>query len=718
MKNKSNLWFISTILLLATILIAAKITDNTLRIGDDNPAVDKLINMSDGQIKWDSSSAKLRFTNDGGSQFFDLGSGSGGGGGSINLLENADFEIGDPPDNWTPSGASTFIAELGSPGFGSQSGEWDASATGEFLTSDLANVPVGLQGQDCLAQINYLWDAGSNGDIKLQVLDDLSNIRGQVDLEQTSGLWRKAQLAFTCPSAGSPQMQLRLASTADAAVIFLDNTHNGSDIREIEIAQAELYGTLTYNGGASCFWSSTTGSYINYTATGACNVAVVTGRLSAPTTKIPGFRMQNALPGNYYIAVAGLMETNGSSTNCRWRLSDGTTNFSEVGNFETGAGDDNNSNSGLTGNITYETTQADVTIQFQVHRVSGAGACRIKAGDVETDLTFNVYRFPTTTQQAIITNIDKSGWFIEGNIGGSGTDVVLSGSSESTLAALNDNDLDLVLRPGSAPARIGCIQPNPPEGLDCNSGGFSESLSIAWDPPKINARYRVCMYFPHLIDTTNGGVDVTFTLIQTPLNALSILQQSNVFMPHRSQTDGSSGRIFNEVPITICGTFKIESTGEVLVRLMYEQLLTGVVTNNLIRVNRNVSLAGRELFVSVELLDQNVPAAVFNNAVTSPEPAPTKLVSAYVEDSGVIRQDGNWISSKVNDVTGKDTLNITNGTFSIAPNCMISAVNTSTSRACHIDAIPTTSIITTICLNTDTDALANLRYSIICVGAR
>lgn len=123
------------------------------------------------------------------------------------------------------------------------------------------------------------------------------------------------------------------------------------------------------------------------------------------------------------------------------------------------------------------------------------------------------------------------------------------------------------------------------------------------------------------------------------------------------------------------------------------------------------------LFITVNLGAIRQPNTDFNKVV-SPSFQGVKIVSAYIEDSGIVAQDGNWLSSKVDDATGKDTLNITGGTFSIAPICTISAVNSAIARACHIDAIPTTSVITTICLDTDTDALANLRYSIICVGAR
>ena len=80
--------------ILALMTFNAKITDNTLKLGDGNSSNNKQIEMTDGIIKWDGSAGKLKFSNDAGSNYNDIGSGGGGGAAGINTVLNGDFESG------------------------------------------------------------------------------------------------------------------------------------------------------------------------------------------------------------------------------------------------------------------------------------------------------------------------------------------------------------------------------------------------------------------------------------------------------------------------------------------------------------------------------------------------------------------------------------------------------------------------------------------------
>jgi len=178
----------------ALVTMGAKITDNELNLGDGNPAIDKQINLSTGQIKWDASATKLQFSNDGGTSFKDIGSGGGSGGG-INILgpdDNADFE-GPDVSPWVASGG-TFILEASVQGFGGGSGSWDSSAAAQTLDSALKLIPNGLQSRTCSSTVQVKW-VGVATELKYQVIDQASAVIAEKDLIVTTD-WEQDALFF------------------------------------------------------------------------------------------------------------------------------------------------------------------------------------------------------------------------------------------------------------------------------------------------------------------------------------------------------------------------------------------------------------------------------------------------------------------------------------------------------------------------------------------
>lgn len=103
--KRINIWFFITVLLIATLLIAASISDNILRIGDGNPANDKLINMSDGQIKWNQATSTLQFSNNGGGLFQDVSAGAAA------TIDIQDYTLVDSVGNSTVQQAAGHVLE-------------------------------------------------------------------------------------------------------------------------------------------------------------------------------------------------------------------------------------------------------------------------------------------------------------------------------------------------------------------------------------------------------------------------------------------------------------------------------------------------------------------------------------------------------------------------------------------------------------------------------
>jgi len=247
---KTGFNFIWTILLVALVTMGAKLTtDNTIILGDQNPANDKTIELSDGQIKWDSSSSTLKISNDDGSSFRDISTFTGIVGGGVNLFsvsDNADFEAS-TLSPWTASGG-TFVIEAGSPAFDLQSGSWDASAAAENLDSALKSVPLGLETRvSCIATIQYKWVGGGAGDLKFQVINSAAGLIEEKDLTGSAN-WRSEFVEFTCPTSES--VRIRITSTANAALILIDNATIGKiNFTEFDnIVRAQVFGERGCHG--------------------------------------------------------------------------------------------------------------------------------------------------------------------------------------------------------------------------------------------------------------------------------------------------------------------------------------------------------------------------------------------------------------------------------------------------------------------------------------
>jgi hypothetical protein len=116
-------------------------------------------------------------------------------------------------------------------------------------------VPQCLAGDICVAGIWYLWDAGTTGQIHLNVNDGTSDLGSDTSLVQTSGEYKQALVRFTCPVQGT-NIRIELESTADAAAVTLDQAFLGNDktvLTNVLPLVAETTDTVTNFG--------TTGTY-------------------------------------------------------------------------------------------------------------------------------------------------------------------------------------------------------------------------------------------------------------------------------------------------------------------------------------------------------------------------------------------------------------------------------------------------------------------------
>jgi hypothetical protein len=130
----------------------------------------------------------------------------------------------------------------------------------------------------------------------------------------------------------------------------------------------------------------------------------VTGGVSAPTTKVPGVRLQNLPPGNYAFYVTNFFQKqNAASEEYALRFFDGTNGFSPQGAI---AASDAGQTS-LYGFVSYANAQSDITVQLQAIR-NGTNALSIR-GDTR-DFEISIYRFPTSSETAARVDTLPASW--------------------------------------------------------------------------------------------------------------------------------------------------------------------------------------------------------------------------------------------------------------------------------------------------------------------
>ena len=157
---------------------------------------------------------------------------------------------------------------------------------------------------------------------------------------------------------------------------------------------AQLFGTVSYAGSLNCIWSITSAAYSNFAADADCNNPTSTGRINAPSTKIPAFVLPAGSPiGTYQIVTrAGFGGGASGGRNHYYRYSDGTR-FSTSGLIY-----QSNSipvQSEMSGQITYTSAiTSDQTIQIQGGSSSGETTVNANSSTNLWGLTFEVYYFP------------------------------------------------------------------------------------------------------------------------------------------------------------------------------------------------------------------------------------------------------------------------------------------------------------------------------------
>lgn len=152
-------------------------------------------------------------------------------------------------------------------------------------------------------------------------------------------------------------------------------------------------GQLQIAGATNCTWSLTDAAYASFVADSDCGTQTAIGSASAPGTKLAAAIFTNLPAGKYLVLAQGAFEASYSvsTTDCNFRLWDGTNQIGTADAFAT-SGATNNAVSTISGMVQYSSFQSSVTIEVQAMRVSGGGSCRIE--NSSTTKNFNISLIP------------------------------------------------------------------------------------------------------------------------------------------------------------------------------------------------------------------------------------------------------------------------------------------------------------------------------------
>lgn len=594
-----------------------------------------------------------------------------------NLVTNGGFEKSSRSDDWTASGGTKAIVTA-FVGRGSRALTWDSNGAAQTLRSKLVTIPVGLYGKNGVVSCDIGVAGAGTFTHTLGVYDGSANVGPQntITTDNAGLVYTRNSVNFVFPSSGSLQLQMTSVSSNES-LVYLDGcvitTADGFNMQQV--TQAGFYGSLTSAATAACVWSSSGTSMTAFPADTDCPTPSVTGRVTAPGTKIPGFVVSD--PGEYLVVVSGAYfdHSSASSGLTTIKLSDGTIS-SSVQIFPMVNASAFSSRSHGMG--TYKFTKTDAAAStFNIYQDTANSTLTIDNSQTAFDgngLNFQVFRFPTAAETVFRPEIQNSWASTYWPDSTSGFTTTSASYTLITAASM----LGTAVRTGQASACSDtdsiCLKvPSLPVG----SYKLEYSGGVGGDGA---AGCSVSVY--------DGSTD--YEIASANVESMSAGHAVIVYTSTQSNKEFSV-RIKRTVGAGNCGVFTSYNNGH------------------------NLTLTP---------LDQKIPSPVLVGSVTSGATGAERIERVtFVSSSGAVtRSSGSWLTSVTRNSSGDYTLNIPSGTFTAAPTCTCSADNNNGTNAhsCifrnDLTAISATAVrLTTIYAGATGDMTS---VHIICMGPR
>lgn len=200
----------------------------------------------------------------------------------------------------------------------------DASAQNGYCEFDTLAIQEGDKTGNCEASAVYKGDGSL---YKLQVWDGTSAVSVTNTLPNVSD-WTPISANYPCGATREVRLTQTEVGTAPAINIARVQWSKSTNVGSV--VQPQIIGSLRYAGVSNCNWqiSSTANAYTKAAADTDCGTPTVTGRLTAPGTKIIAFNAALAA-GDYKILMNTNIFQNASAFEVTCRMTTGTTVSSE-----------------------------------------------------------------------------------------------------------------------------------------------------------------------------------------------------------------------------------------------------------------------------------------------------------------------------------------------------------------------------------------------------
>lgn len=555
--------------------------------------------------------------------------------GGNNTIFNNSYE--GATTGWSASGG-TFARTTTNGQFippGVAGAHWDSNGAAQTLDSAAVTINAndGLAGRNGVASCAFRAAAGT-ATHTLTAFDGTNNLVTPATITSSTTLWNRTSVNFIYPASGS--VKLRLSSVAaDEPDLFIDDCYMGlaEGFNLQNMAQASFVGSAAIPTTALCR-PTRSNSVLGALPDTDCPGPTVEfnpgpGVIQTTDADAPVFTV-NSLPPGYYMVVGtfgGTVTTSGSS---RFVWSDGTTQSGLIG------GSDSPTTTTPTTMVGYFNYTSTGNRSFQIFGSNSAGNAVTIIADV-SPINFAIYRFPTSTDLAY--KPEQINWKVDANINGGTFD--LGAAAQSSYLDMTSATMTLTNNTSSGnnvlTAQIACSTTNPPTGTTCAAGNESNGVSFVLP---IAGDVEACVDFGWAGDVggaaTVGSVNTAFEIVETPTTAQTISQEG------KGRPDGlvkavnpaGGARISTGGPIHICGTFNFASAGQKVLRLFYEQAVSGTVNGSTVSADAASTVGQRDVHWTVRPLSYNMPYPVLVGGVKGTQTndsAATGYVGEYVE---------------------------------------------------------------------------------------
>jgi len=602
--------------------------------------------------------------------------GGGGGNSGKNYLANAGFEGGN--SSWTISGATN---EPSTSDFhdGVQALTLTPTGAGSILQS--ATPAPNLFGTNLESG---MWVKTSKTGVELCALSSGSEVECQA--VPAVGQWVYIPANMPGPVQGQTiGVKLKWSSTGGS--IIVDQSWTGGATNLTKVQQAKHVGTLKYPIAANCiFEENHSGVYSGYSADTDCATPSVTGALTAPSTKIPAFKMDVVAGSTYRVTVKSSFYNANGTAIVRFRLHDGTTAtepfINVVGHSGLDIGRD------AVGSVIYQPTTSGLkTIEIQSDSTSTAEGISVNTG-IGDDLVFEVEEFPSHSQLAVNSLQGDTGWR-DCNSNAFGT----------LFTATTTN-----------PTIGGTVVKN-----KCQWRRRGENAEIKWDYSHTSAGVVGSGIYLFNIPPEIGTIDLTKVSIDT---------ESNPSLFARFGSGVGYGVVTTDGGYIHQGPISPYSSTQLKLNIGY----TGGTQGALIFGNTTTCMGATECNISYSINvpiqgwteNQRAPALV--GSVTSGAGNALRIEYASVSDTGTVSSESSdWITGNCTNASPR-VCTIPSGLFSSPPICFATGTDSSSTPDTYptIQSVSTTSF--SVMTNNHLPGFANVTnqrpFNVTCMGPK